>query len=341
MAKAVSDPPPMTSANIDSFDWKKGHRIHRSSDGSVFFVSNESGSTVVLKGSSQIVQELFANRFFERFSSVRVPRSRIIEYTNDEWSLIKTHLPHLTHGNQGVELALKKSLDRAFFMVMELVVGRSMIDLTHDMACSIFGTSSGEQQQQQQQQATATLTSLGHMIAADIALNNWDRLPMPVWDNEGNAQNLMFTVPDGHLVAIDQAHTTINSATFGVRYERYMTRAKNFAASCARLDATDADDEPAWAALRMMLGATVGVVLDRAAINAVKRGFNEALGRLALVTLDDLTALKNEVRSTVSVDWADVWRSGVAAIDEGFILSAIRAMVAGATEAGLSLPPSS
>jgi hypothetical protein len=43
------------------------------------------------------------------------------------------------------------------------------------------------------------LREIGHIIAFDIVMNNWDRLPAGVWNNEGNIRNLIVeSTPSGY-----------------------------------------------------------------------------------------------------------------------------------------------
>merc|ERR1712107_928597 len=48
------------------------------------------------------------------------------------------------------------------------------------------------------------MTELGRMCALDVLLNNFDRLPIPVWDNNGNLSNALVSADGQHCFGIDQ-----------------------------------------------------------------------------------------------------------------------------------------
>lgn len=53
------------------------------------------------------------------------------------------------------------------------------------------------------------LFDLGKLTIADIFLNNSDRLALPVWNNDGNAGNVMVT-ENGGIFAIDSMVNTLD-----------------------------------------------------------------------------------------------------------------------------------
>lgn len=61
--------------------------------------------------------------------------------------------------------------------------------------------------------AADLMQQIGGMIAVDMLINNFDRTPL-IWNHQGNANNLMFTVtPDGPvLVAIDNTTQPIHNS---------------------------------------------------------------------------------------------------------------------------------
>merc|ERR1719253_250215 len=76
-------------------------------------------------------------------------------------------------------------------MVMPLVPNAAGLT-NNSLAAHLFGSICGEDGESAESHAKACLElqMLGRLLAADILLNNFDRLPA-IWDNEGNAGNLL------------------------------------------------------------------------------------------------------------------------------------------------------
>merc|ERR1712194_805772 len=65
------------------------------------------------------------------------------------------------------------------------------------------------------------LRSLGGLCAFDVLINNMDRLPLPIWQNDGNLGNVMVTDTGSTITGIDQQ---INPISQGPGLERYLSK---------------------------------------------------------------------------------------------------------------------
>lgn len=76
-------------------DWENAKEAWVSEGGSsgVIFVRFSDGSeremVVVLKGTSKIAEEIFATTLASQLAIVRVPKFRLVKYTDHEWVLLK------------------------------------------------------------------------------------------------------------------------------------------------------------------------------------------------------------------------------------------------------------
>jgi len=209
-----------TARNIDDVNWESIIGLSCSEDGSdgVFFVETESGS-FVLKGSSTVGADLFAYELAKLYR-VPVPRMRVIGFTADEWhDMWKGLGPLEAHVNKDSAIAtpLGKCMQKAFMCVMDLSLGSDMEHLEKGEAAKIFKNE-------------AVLKELGRVLAFDMLVNNWDRLPC-IWDNDGNPNNILFSNDGASLAAIDTSITSIDPEQFGDSFNHYFDRVRSLMSS--------------------------------------------------------------------------------------------------------------
>merc|ERR1719166_461558 len=79
-------------------------------------------------------------------------------------------------------------------------------------------------------------TALGSICVADTIMNNLDRVPLPIWNNDGNLNNVM--VRSGHeVIAIDQQ---VNIIIEGPGRDAYLAKLKNLVADSSTGSASKA-----------------------------------------------------------------------------------------------------
>ena len=222
-------------------------------------------------------------------------------------------------------------LNRSTLLVFEFVEGRSALEVPPDAP----------------EWAAASLAPrLGALLAADLALNNLDRLPWPaLWDNEGNLGNLMLR-PDGVPVAIDSScfciRAQVSAGTRAVRLFQLgqVSGCENalLGRHLGRLAAALGDlaacrgagrESGAVRSLRERLAASSGVSLDAAQGAALQEGLCAGLERLARLPPAWWDAQRAAVAALVPPerDWERVWERDLALVDPAF-LAAVRALVA-------------
>jgi hypothetical protein len=71
------------------------------------------------------------------------------------------------------------------------------------------------------------LEQLGAIAAVDLAINNFDRFPLGVWDNAGNPGNVIVdaSVPP-KVVAIDHALLPVDVEAHPAAWDRYISRVR-------------------------------------------------------------------------------------------------------------------
>jgi hypothetical protein len=173
--------------------WDEAVDVEGSSGGSggVFFATFRSGLRVAVKGSGEAAREVYATRVLRRLG-LAAPACRLLLFENDEYQALKARLAALSEKKDEGELRhrILKSLNRPTILVYQFSPGRSALEVPPgDAAWS-----------------DARLAQrLGALLAADVALNNLDRLPLPaLWDNAGNLGNVLMR-DDGIPVPVDSS----------------------------------------------------------------------------------------------------------------------------------------
>jgi len=95
------------------------------------------------------------------------------------------------------------------FGVLEYIQGRSLMGLEGQRALA--------------HPNEAFLHELGLLLVLDVLINNFDRIPLPIWQNDGNLSNVMVTA-SGHIVGIDQQ---VNVIVPGAGREQYLEKVRS------------------------------------------------------------------------------------------------------------------
>ena len=170
-----------------------------------------------MKGCGAIVEEMYAAEV-ARYLGLACPAVRQTCYKDDEWRMIKSTLMRIAtmpspdsndevvRFNLRTQMYVGAALNRPNIMVMELVPGAMMLE-----GCP--PTKAAELLDPAMPAGRRRLRELGALVAMDALLNNSDRAICGLFDNDGNARNILFTPgDDGHTIAIDQACCTLDPA---------------------------------------------------------------------------------------------------------------------------------
>jgi hypothetical protein len=194
------------------------------------------------------------------------------------------------------------------------------------------------------------LAALGRLLALDLFLNNGDRVPCPVWDNEGNGGNVAVT-RDGVLVAIDTSASGIDGRCGPVSAERlrlYLQRMGTFLA--AVFSGHDAAVAAAMQGARgFILRESGGFDIGVKGCAVIAGGVREGVARILALPAEDVLALRTRVADAMPVAQAsrqdlDCWRDSVRCIDLEFfeqVRGVFRSSAAGAGvgQSGEGAPP--
>eukprot|EP01126_Amoeba_proteus_P063162 TRINITY_DN8672_c0_g1_i6.p1 TRINITY_DN8672_c0_g1~~TRINITY_DN8672_c0_g1_i6.p1 ORF type:complete len:305 (-),score=67.67 TRINITY_DN8672_c0_g1_i6:35-949(-) len=188
---------------------------------------------MVVKSAGQVFQEVYAlelgsllNTLFDGDKHVYFPKVVVVARESDAYFHIITSLnilePKRTGGlgidaNKINRLSLQNHIE-----LMEFVEGTTFRYLTLEEAHMVF-------------EIPTTFHKLGSLLAFDILINNYDRVPLPLWSNEGNPKNLLILVkgeasPSSptsihQLTAIDQCVTGITNESL---LQVYQNKVKDF-----------------------------------------------------------------------------------------------------------------
>jgi len=80
---------------------------------------------------------------------------------------------------------IRLHMDRPFIMLQEYIPACSVLNMGYARADRCFNVAFPD--------ASNRLINIGKMIAADIVVNNGDRLPV-IWDDHGHSANLLFEI---------------------------------------------------------------------------------------------------------------------------------------------------
>ncbi|CAE8617136.1 unnamed protein product [Polarella glacialis] len=119
------------------------------------------------------------------------------------------------------------------------------------------------------------LREVGRMCALDAVINNLDRVPLPLWDNEGNLSNVMVLDSGRHAVGIDQQ---VNAILEGPGLQGYLAQVRRFASDVKLLGTSV---EATKSSLRGALLANCGAEVSDEALAHFMMGLREGLEAVA------------------------------------------------------------
>jgi len=184
------------------------------SDG-VLVIEREEGGIAVIKPVGRPAGDLFASfllRNIEKETEINLwmtPKVRGLFCKSEEFLDLMKKLKKIEYVKEGGSNGpfMNRLSQKQFVLAMEFVTAISGNSITPELFHEVWNPQ--------------TLRALGAMIAVDMLLNNWDRVPVPdLWDNEGNLGNIMLfrqqqeihEYPKSNLVVIDQTITSIRDA---------------------------------------------------------------------------------------------------------------------------------
>jgi len=182
----------------------------------------DAGCAICLKPQKMMaVSEFLAEHMFHALD-VPVASCRVVNWTEDEFHNITEHLLKAQVMIPGQEANVRTVLTGTaiegddlgieYVGVLEFVPGHGLLGLEAQKALT-------------EDSADRLYEGVGNICAVDALLNNLDRVPLPLWSNDGNLSNIM--VSRGRTVAIDQQ---VNPVLEGPGLDRYFGKLRELVA---------------------------------------------------------------------------------------------------------------
>eukprot|EP01122_Echinamoeba_exundans_P014524 TRINITY_DN6600_c0_g1_i1.p1 TRINITY_DN6600_c0_g1~~TRINITY_DN6600_c0_g1_i1.p1 ORF type:complete len:380 (-),score=60.38 TRINITY_DN6600_c0_g1_i1:757-1896(-) len=305
-------------------DWSQIEDVHFSDTGAegVIFVNTVGNGTVVLKGSATLAQDYFATLLAEELS-IPVAHMRIIDYSDGtrEWSDLLMHMRAWAAKNSdsnGRSKSRKGVGKRCFIECMEMIVGQQLNTISEADATRYF---SGETTD-----SISFLTLMGRIIALDVLLNNWDRIPV-IWDNEGNWGNLIVSHDSGRLalVGIDNGFSFISSE-HEKKLDAYLSRVHKLIQD-AKKGMERGKECPQMASIRSSYMLHTGFQIPDNVFIHTQKALIEELERIpTILTTEKIDTLVAKVRSAIVRDWGGMWELGMRAVGSDFLPKMVEAL---------------
>jgi hypothetical protein len=292
---------------LDTQLWSQVDKISLSKEGSsgVFFLHSNQTKQVVLKTTAEPALDIFANKLFEHLG-IQVPRIRLVKNEDyKEWSDLKACCLSLSE-RTSFPIKIERELQRRYFLVMEYVHSVELPSYI-DTRLKINESLSSHQIQQ-----------LGSIIAGDILLNNWDRLPF-VWNNNGNPYNLIVSLNTDlkDIIAIDQRPT----ALFGPGEEKYLQVLESFLKNLA--ENLDIETPQTERARELLTTPGRRYLFSKELIPTLQTAIVSELKKISMIEIETIEKIKAEVSSLVTVDERNFWKNSLAKIRIPFFQSVI------------------
>jgi hypothetical protein len=338
--------------------WDYVARVERSENGRVFFPVFRNGTKSVLKGCTTVVQELFGYEMALNMGVCIPGNLRAIVFTNPEFYHLKKALDKCCGDDVVKKMSIERELNRPFFMEMDFITGNTLY--RHCNQWITRGRLSGTLF------TSHLLYDLGRILALDVLLNNWDRLPL-LWENEGNGDNLLFIdqtnlhstgseITGGHqqtlnmpnentltrIISIDQSITSILPSTTG--YDAYLSKVRLLISEICRpplqlslheSNETQRKDITPLFGLRLWLYRLCGKDIEIYGEFLLRIGFLSALSQLFTFLESDKEELMkcrlHQLKTSLApkyhiVDWQDIWKDGLSRISVDFLSDVIGVM---------------
>jgi len=217
---------------------------------------------VVLKPQRKTATHEMVAQLIAPLCGVRVAQCRIVRYGEEEHvEITKAGLAFdssargiaamRTFGVYRDDEGKVHCLGLQFFGVLEYVPGHPLMGLEAQRVLAAPDPS--------------LLADLGQLCAMDILINNMDRLPLPVWQNDGNLSNVMVASESGRIVGIDQQ---VNPIIAGPGLDKYLEKVEHLIGAVS----PGGDASAVLSGLRGALEINCGAELADGASDSVLQG---------------------------------------------------------------------
>ncbi|PRP75788.1 hypothetical protein PROFUN_08782 [Planoprotostelium fungivorum] len=325
-----------TSTHIVSVDWSTIKGVWTTEDGSeLFFVELEAG-VVALKGSLTIASDIFANNLAIVAGLEDVPKMRVVVEQDSEWGQMTENLWRMEATKREAGLKNEESnsklakslLGRVSFIMMEFVRGHDLQSLLGEEEGKLIRRIFAKRE---------VLEAIGHLIAFDLYVNNWDRFPY-VWMNNGNPKNVMFNIRKEKVLGIDHTFTSIDPEQFGENCEKYLQSVQEAIEEAA---AHPDKESSQTKRVRDFLLEHSKVDIGEDGSKVIQRGLLKGVSMIGSLDLDQIyqqqREVKHDILPTAKANDIPAEATGITRINRNFI-EKIHAIFSSTANRSISLP---
>jgi len=159
--------------------------------------------------------------------SLGVPGIVYYRYKKDlEWGIIVSTLESLDLKKSPSKRGkINKFIERPIISVMEYIPGTNLYKADLNL---LFGKDTLHEQGKkflfEMGMFNIRYNTIGRILAYDVIINNWDRLPL-IWDHAGNLENMLFTTnPEIPVIGIDQSVQSIHQKLHPENFNKYTNK---------------------------------------------------------------------------------------------------------------------
>ena len=239
---------------------------------------------------------------------------RVTDSNEHEWSNIKSAVRRAIliekgEGNGSIAQRLGSMMSgpllRAQLLILELVKGNPLEgNVGAKTLLSVAASQSADEVKKTQQR----LQDLGEIMMVDVYLNNFDRVPLPCWSNDGNAGNVM--VADGHVVAIDSIVNTVDLSNSIVqkRHALYLQKAeKLFTEIIEAKDGPSMEASQGFKAVQTFVLNSTGYSITADDYAEVRVGMLQGMVKIEQLTR---TTIVQDLHANLSKMFTNSWEQG-------------------------------
>jgi len=281
---------PIDTKELGAVEWDGLLVAKKSDTGSsgVIFALLKKG-VVVLKSGNTLAEEIFGAWIAQQIG-VSVPAMRLCKAHNGERQAVSKALRRTV--STATKISISRILQRSNLGVMEYVNGPPLVELK---ACPNHDC----------------LKQIGAILVLDVVMNNFDRMPF-IWDNQGNAENILFSKQ--RMFALDNR---VVCPTSRQARERHLSKVEQLCRDYSKtgVEATQWADIAQFWETRTMMGK-----LDKKSLEAIAQGFEEA-AKVACSKLTDqkLQEMQAKLENVSEGGNSQFWLTQVYGIDITFI----------------------
>ena len=216
-------------ADINNVAWSnaKGFHLMEGGSGGVMLVDLGTSCVVLKSQGKTAASEMMAQKVADVLD-VPIAHVRVVSRGQEEFQDIQTSLIKHFDGDwrQAEFIGIWENADGtredvgvSFFGVLEFAQGHVLMGREgHDALQASIAPE------------PKLMYQLGRLCAMDVLINNLDRVPLPVWQNEGNLGNVMVTGHGGAILGIDQQ---INLVMSGSGLDMYLEKVAKLLVNCS------------------------------------------------------------------------------------------------------------